>query len=117
MPQSLLPGGQSVVGFGYSERGLVRAVSTSYAAPPLSTRTYFADGQPKQMVLGDLAGTTADYTYDARDRLETYRLWRNAPALWTTPATGYSVPPVADGTRPDVLADVTYTRDARGATH
>jgi RHS repeat-associated protein len=96
-------GFESYVTFGYSARGLLTSVGSSYGA--LMTG-YTADtlGRPLTTTLGDLASTTGTYAYDTRGRTTNVTIGRSAPALWTTGGGGgYTIP---SPTPPTVLEDL-----------
>ncbi len=89
-PQFLV-GGKSAVSFTYAASGAPATISSSYG-PLLTSLVHDAEGAPLTMAYGDVADTTSQFTYDTRHRLSTVYTGRSAPAIWSTPPTGYSPP-------------------------
>lgn len=81
----------SILSITYGVRGLVQSVSSTYGTL-LAGASYQANGNPLTMTFGDVAGTTAQFTYDTRNRAQSYTVSRGAPSLWSQPTGLYSPP-------------------------
>ena len=103
--------GRSVVTTAWDERGVPTSVGGSYGVLAQKERRA-ADGRLLGRVYGDVAGATAAYGYDGRNRLASASVaLPSAPALWTKPTPGYSLPTGAL-TTPLLLEQLSYTYDA-----
>ncbi len=104
----------SAVTLQYSGRNLLQSVGGSYGSL-IQQATYNANGSAQNTTLGDIAGTTTAYTYDARQRLYERKTSRVAPGMWASPGPSYSPPPLSPVTTTQtVLEDDVYTLDANG---
>jgi RHS repeat-associated protein len=93
----------------YTARGTVSSVNGSYGTL-LASQTYNPDGTVLQQVLGDVASTTADYTYYLTGRVETVHVHRPT-GPWAQGA-GYTTPPSTN--LEDNLEQLTILYDAVG---
>jgi RHS repeat-associated protein len=123
VPELLGDDGKSNVIFGYSKRGGLTLVDSSYGR--LSggltladgALTYDANGLPKSATLGDAARTRRDYIYNADLRTEDVLTYRANLALWTNPPPGSPYVPAAPGedpTRQLLLEDLHFSYDVVG---
>lgn len=104
--------GASDVVFAYNKRGFPTSIGGSYGTL-LAFEARDADNAPIVRRFGDVASTTATFTYDALHRLKQYRLARSPAALWTAGAPGYVRSAAGDPpTMQTVLEDLTFTFDA-----
>ena len=88
----LLGGDQSSkVSYEYSDRGLPRAISSSYS-PLIRSAGFDAEGLPLNVIFGDVASTQGTSTYDDRGRLSTYLINRVAPVVWQMATPTYTLP-------------------------
>jgi RHS repeat-associated protein len=102
--------GQSVVNFGYTDRGFIRTIGGSYG-PLLAGEIHAADNLTTSRLYADAAGTLASFTYDARRRVTNYGLKRAAAGPWiATP--GYTPPTQGPNTLQRVILDHTFGYDA-----
>jgi len=115
-------GGTSVVTTAYDARNIPTKVSGSYGVLAFGEQRD-SDGRLLKLSYGDLAGTTAEYTYDSRRRLQTAKVARAfAPTLWGSSLPGYPTPsgqafptPTSSGqafTTPLILQDLGFSYDA-----
>ena len=72
-------------------------ISTCWKA--LAVKARDADGLVGQIVYGDLANTTTQFTYDNRRRVKTVQTYRGPPASWSSPPVDY-LPAPTFGTDP-----------------
>ncbi len=92
---NLMVNGASSVTFGYSQRGLLTSLGSSYGS--LLT-AYHADalGRPTIMFFGDAAATFESYGYDARGRTANVAIQLGtapaAPSLWSKRTSTYTPP-------------------------
>jgi RHS repeat-associated protein len=88
----LLVNGKSEETYGYSPRGAVRNIGSSYG-DILADIKLAANGNLLGATYGDAAKTRLDLTYDSRERLGSVHVHRSAPGIWSNPPPGYSTPP------------------------
>jgi RHS repeat-associated protein len=98
--------------YAYSSRGLLQAMSSAQHGALINNITYEVDGQLTQMQYGDRALSKAAFTYDARRWLQTYKVDRAAPSVWSTPSSNYSLPTI--DTKQLMLAEFAYQYDLAG---
>ena len=103
----------SEVDYLYSHRGVLFSINSNYG-PLVQSATFSADGLPQATVYGDLAGTSASYTYDSKLRLQAYQLARSAPALWTNGQANYTPPTQGSYTTPLTLMSLSIGYDPVG---
>jgi len=104
-------GGASVITTAYDARNIPTQVSGSYGVLAFGEERD-SDGRLLKRSYGDLATTTAEYSYDSRKRLATANISRaRPPALWTTPKPGYTVPGGTSFTTPLILQNLSYGYD------
>ena len=104
-------GGASVITTTYDARNIPTQVSGSYGVLAFGEQRD-SDGRLLKRSYGDLATTTAEYSYDSRKRLAAATISRaRPPVLWTTPKPGYTVPGGTSFTTPLILQNLSYGYD------
>ena len=101
--------GKSRITIDYTARGALREVGGSYGTL-VKGLVHDAGGLNTHLVYGDLAGTTTDFTYDARRRLSTVVTQRGAPSTWSA-ATMLARPLVGEPTQQLLLQSVRFGYD------
>jgi RHS repeat-associated protein len=102
--------GAADVTYTYSNRDTTKTIGGSFGSL-IASASLDAQGLPVKTVYGDAAATAAAYTYDARRRLDTFKLSRTGPAFWTATAVApYTKPPV-NATTQTVLSLLKATYD------
>ncbi|MCW5809571.1 MAG: VCBS repeat-containing protein [Labilithrix sp.] len=103
----------SVVTTGYSKRGDVSSVASSYGEL-VSEAHHDVNGLTTQITYGDVAQTSTEFQYDVRHRLSSVLTQRGAPALWSATPPAYTPAP-NPGAGPSVFQTVlehySYTYD------
>jgi RHS repeat-associated protein len=106
---------QSVVTVAYDARNIPTLVSGSYGVLAQNEQ-HDTNGHLTKRSYGDLANTTAAYSYDAKHRLTSASVTRAAaPPLWSTSVPGYSAPsgPLGSSlTTPLTLESLAFRYDA-----
>jgi RHS repeat-associated protein len=105
VPELLDASGFANITYTYSARNIVKSVGGSFGTLIASTKVDY-DGLPIQTVYGDAAATRADFTYDGRRRLDTYKLSRTAPAFWTATAVAPYTKPAVNTVTQTVLSQL-----------
>jgi RHS repeat-associated protein len=87
----LLAGGSSAEAYTYTARGLLGSIGGSYGLL-IGDIDYLANGRIRRVRYTDAASTLADFSYDAREFLKEYHLYRGGAAVWSIPGPSYSPP-------------------------
>jgi RHS repeat-associated protein len=95
----------------YSARGMLKGLASSYGQL-ISSVEYDVDGALVDQVYGDAAATDTHLTYDPMRRLQEFKVWRAAPALWSHSAGQYTPPANSPSTLQLVLEDLVFEDDA-----
>lgn len=102
-------GGKSTITRQYSNRGLLKRITSSYGVL-LDSHVTDANGLVRGLVLGDRAQTQRTFTYDVQQRLQSVQTYRGTPELWSAP--GYSTPTPGQPTQQLLIEDLDFAYDA-----
>jgi RHS repeat-associated protein len=103
--------GQSRVQTGYTKRGTLKHVDSSYGMLVKNIKRS-ADGLVQSLLFDDAAATQTAMQYDTRRRLRSVQTFRSEANLWSTaPPSITPVPGTTDATRQLLLQDLDYSYD------